>query len=404
MVSTTEGLKPIPAPSTDPGDPDGHHEIPEPNFTATASCRGCSPALEIPATGWSDTLPSTTSSAPSANAKPQESPGSAPPPQATITIGPSKIIIRPEPTTVTTTAGGSIQAIVIGGGGRNFIIDTSTTLQPGKTITIAETPLVIQISSSHTEIVLAGTQTISFPSPSSAAAAQQPLITNPPTAIPLPITIDSQTFTPILKTDTKSNANSDANPNNEPPPPTLYVISSQTLTPGGPAITISSTIISLPTTPTAVIINGQTTTLPPPSYGAMITQTTFPYLTLWHTSFTPDASGNYVIAAGTTLRPGGQPVTMQGTIVSLLPGGTEVVVQGSTRSLAPRTTVITLTRSAAGGSGGGSASGRMGSVGATLPYPAGAGRVGGRGVEESGVVEVILALGVVVVGWLAVWL
>ncbi|KAF2636521.1 hypothetical protein P280DRAFT_409496, partial [Massarina eburnea CBS 473.64] len=288
MISTGEGLHPIPAPSTNPGDPDGHHEIPEPNFsaTATAPCRGCSPIVQIPATGWGDNLlpSSLPTSSQAADAEPQETPDRLP--QATITAGPSTIVIKPEPTNDDS----------------SFIIGDLTTIQPA----------------------------------------------------------------------------------------------GQTLIPGGAPITISGTTFSLPASPTAVIVNGQTSTIAP-NYGNIVTKTTIPYLTLFHTTYTANAAGNYVIGSGATLRPGGEAITVSGTVLSLKPGNTEVVVQGSTSFMAPVTTVVTLTRSAASDFAGGSQ--QVGTAAATLPYPAGARRAVDRG--GNGVVESVFALGVLVVGWFA---
>ncbi|KAF1963057.1 hypothetical protein CC80DRAFT_542207 [Byssothecium circinans] len=367
MTSTGEGLKPIPAPSTNPGDPDGHHEIPEPNFTATAPCRGCSPAVAIPATGWGDSLPPSESVP---GAEPQETPNQAP--QATITIGPSTIVIKPEPTKKDGTPSGG-----------GFLIGDSTTVQPGQTITIDKTPLVIQITASRTEVILGGTQTIALPAGPPADITRAPLVL-------LPVTIGSQTFTPIMNPDTKLS----------PQTPALYIVSGHTLIPGGAPLTISGTTFSLPVAPTAVVINGKTSTIAP-EYGAIQTKTTVPYLTLWHTTFMANAAGNYVLSPGVTLRPGGEQITVSGTVLSLKPGNTEVVVQGSTSFMLPVSTVVTLTRSAGGSYVGGGGQ-QVGTAAATLPYPAGARRSVGGGVE--GVAEAAVVLGVLIVGWLAVWL
>ncbi|PVI05688.1 hypothetical protein DM02DRAFT_492707, partial [Periconia macrospinosa] len=307
--STDEGLKPIPAPTSDPGSPDGHHEIPEPNLTGP--CRNCNPAQQTAATGWND-LPNTSSHI---VAEPQESPAQpkGPPSQVTITVG--------------TSNSNSNSNSNSSPDDTHFIIGDSMTVQPSQTVTIENTPVVIQTTAGRTEVVVGGTKTIPFDRPA------QALITNPP-LVPLPVTVGSQTFTPIIDTNKKSDDQT----------PTGYILQGQTLVPGGPPITVQGTVYSLLPTPTAIVVNGQTTTITP-DYGAVISTTTIPLLTLFQSTYTANAAGNYVIAPGTTLRPGGEAITVSGTVISLKPGNTEVVVQGSTSRMFPATTVVTVTRS-----------------------------------------------------------
>ena len=220
-------------------------------------------------------------------------------------------------------------------------------------------------------------------------------MTGPPLVL-LPVTIGSQTLTPIMNTDTESSRQT----------PALYVVAGHTLIPGGAPLTISGTTFSLPAAPTAVVVNGETSTVAP-EYGAIQTRTTVPYLTLFHTTYTANAAGNYVLGPGATLRPGGEQITVSGTVLSLGPENTEVVIEGSTSFVAPMTTVVTLTRSAGGGygdggGGGGGGGGQLGSAAATLPYPAGAGRVVVGGDAER-TVDGAVALGALVLGWFAAW-
>ncbi|KAF2277684.1 uncharacterized protein EI97DRAFT_301473 [Westerdykella ornata] len=298
--STDEPLRPIPAPTTAPGDPNGHHEIPEPGFSITGPCRGCSPVIEITATGFDDVPPS-----PIAEHEGPSSPlGPAEPPKATITIGPSPIIVSQEPT------------------GSNFIIDKSTTVTPGQTITLDKTPVVIQTSAGRTEVIVVaptGTNTIpltpSNPEPFRQIITDRPLLS--------PITIGTRTIT--------------ANPASQ------YVLDGQTLLPGGPALTVDGTTLSLLPSATAIVVNDVTSTLSQ-IYGAVFTTTAAPLLTLNNEIYTANRAGYFVLAPGTTLIPGGPAVTISGTTISLVPKGTAAIIQGSTSFIEPVTTVVTLTR------------------------------------------------------------
>lgn len=104
-----------------------------------------------------------------------------------------------------------------------------------------------------------------------------------------------------------------------------------TLTPGG-AVTLSGTTYSLPAaSPGVIVVNGVTSTFSPDS-GI----TAAPALTIAGKTYTPntrDGTREYVVAQGTTLRPG-QAVTLDGTTYSLDPAGTALVVNGLTSSVA----------------------------------------------------------------------
>src|SRR5205823_2772990 len=54
MRPPNQGPGPILTAPTYAGDPYGHHEISEPDFSATRPCSGCSPVIQITATGWLD--------------------------------------------------------------------------------------------------------------------------------------------------------------------------------------------------------------------------------------------------------------------------------------------------------------------------------------------------------------
>ncbi|KAF2741002.1 hypothetical protein EJ04DRAFT_547978 [Polyplosphaeria fusca] len=311
MASTEEGLRPWPT-TTAVGNPDGHHEITEPNLTATASCRGCSPVIEISVSGIFD-WPSNSPAAEHAGSS------ALPPTRATVTAGQSQLIITKEPT------------------GSGFVIGGSTTVKPGQTVTVDNTPIVIQTSSGATEVVVGGTQTIPMEPSSPESAGSQ--ITEAP--ILAPVTIGSETVS--------ANANSQ------------YVIQGQTLQPGGPAITVDGTTVSLLPSASAIVVNGQTSTLSH-AFGAIITTTAAPLLTLNNNIYTANRAGFYVLAPGTTLVPGGPPATISGTVISIDPHGTAAIIQGTTSFMLPMTTVVTMTRATGGGgvastSGGGGGGG-----------------------------------------------
>jgi hypothetical protein len=337
MQSTDEGLKPIPPAATQIGDPNGHHEITEPNFSATRPCRGCSPVIEITATGWLDT-PAGEQHGSTGGPAPAQATTAADPPRATISAGPSNIVIDQDPS------------------GGNFVIGGSTTLTPGQTITVDDMPIRIQTSEGRTEVLI-GTTIIPL-TPNS----YQPQITEAPISLtpsPLPplLTIGTQTITPNAQTQ--------------------YVIAGQTLAAGGEARTISGTTISLAPSATALVIDGKTSTITPMLVGVYTTVAPAA-LTFNNHVYTTNRAGYIVMGPGTTLVPGGNPVTVDGTILSLVHSGMAVVVQGTTRSLQPVTTVITLTRGpgAVGTGSGDDSQGRSGNTGSSTGdgyvYPTGA--------------------------------
>jgi hypothetical protein len=299
MQSTDQGLRPIPPAATQIGDPNGHHEITEPNFSATRPCRGCSPVVEMTATGWLDSPA-------------EEQRGTSSQPIRTrVPAGPSNILIS--------------QA----SSGVNFVIGGSVTVTPGQTVTIDDVPVAIQTTASRFEVVV-GTTIVSL-YPDEVKSSRGPRVTHAPSALPPSLTIGSETIV--------------ANSQNQ------YIISGQTLSPGGAAITVSGTTISLAPSATAVVINGVSSSLAP-QFGNIWTMAA-PALTFNDHTYTANRAGYITISPGTVLKPGGEAVTVNGTTLSLDHGGTAVVIQGSTSMLQPATTVITLTRSVGGGGRGG---------------------------------------------------
>jgi hypothetical protein len=326
MTSTDQGLRPIPPAATQIGDPNGHHEITEPNFSVTKPCRGCTPVIEMTATGWLDNPA-------------EEQHGTSTEPIATrLPAGPSNVLISHAPT------------------GGNFVIGDSTTVTPGQTVTVNDVPIVIQTTGGNVEIV-AGTTVIPL-QPNEIDSSSTPRATYAPSPLPPVLTIGTETIA--------------ANPQ------TQYIVSGQTLSPGGGAITVAGTTISLAPSATALVINGATSTLTP-SFGNIWT-TAAPVLTLNNHVYTANRAGYITISPGTVLKPGGEAVTVDGTVLSLDHSGTAVLVQGSTSILQPVTTVVTRTKSVGPGGAGAGNAGYTGGPAPTRKPDAPAKPISGGGV------------------------
>ena len=127
--------------------------------------------------------------------------------------------------------------------------------------------------------------------------------------LPPPLTLGSQTYT--------------ANSNSE------YSIAGQTLAPGGPAVTVSGTRLSLARSATQVIVGSSTIRLGPAP--------TPPPIGFGSQTFTANSLSDYIID-GQTLVPGGPSITVSGTPISLAPAATQVVIGSRTIDLTPTTT------------------------------------------------------------------
>ena len=99
------------------------------------------------------------------------------------------------------------------------------------------------------------------------------------------------------------------------------VVAGQTLTPGGPAITVSGTPISEAPGGAFAVVGGSTQSLitPAPSQGPAL-------LTFGGSTYTADANSQFVVG-GQTLTPGGQ-ITVSGTALSEGAAGSGIVVVG----------------------------------------------------------------------------
>ncbi|KAL8930411.1 MAG: hypothetical protein Q9208_000594 [Pyrenodesmia sp. 3 TL-2023] len=172
--------------------------------------------------------------------------------------------------------------------GPNFLTDSQTLIPGGPAITISGTP--IPLLPGATGVVIGGS-TFPFPNPST---------TSPPV-----LTINGDRYTQMSGSS--------------------FLIGSQTLIPGGPAITVSGTPISLPLDATAVVVGGSTVPIPRPTSTPVV-------LEIDGQSFT-QISGSGFLIGSQTLLPGGAAITVNGTLVSLGAAATNLVVGTQTEPL-----------------------------------------------------------------------
>lgn len=125
-----------------------------------------------------------------------------------------------------------------------------------------------------------------------------------------------------------------------------YIIGSQTLSAGGPAITTAGTTYSLapPASNGALVINGVTITPQPQPPTTTITGAA---LVIGGSTITANPASQFVVGSQ-TLGPGGTALTIDGSTFSLPATGSVVVVNGVTTALA----TVTYTSSIANGGGG----------------------------------------------------
>jgi hypothetical protein len=293
MQSTNQDRQPIPPAPTQIGDPNGHHEITEPDFSATRPCRGCSPVIEITATGWLDT-PAEEHHESTERLKSPPLTTQAPP-IATISAGPATVIVQQ------------------GTDGDDFVIGSSYTIVPGKPITVDNTLFEIRTSGSYTEMVV-GTAVIPL----------QPSHQQTTNALPPPppiLNIGTTTIIPNIRSECG--------------------LGGQTLVLGGSPLTTSGTTLSRSPSATLLVVNGETSSVTP-VVGGVYTAVVPSALTFQDQIYTANRVGYIIMGPGTTLIPGGNPVTIDGTTLSLEPSGSAVVVQSTTITLQPVATDVTL--------------------------------------------------------------
>lgn len=104
-----------------------------------------------------------------------------------------------------------------------------------------------------------------------------------------------------------------------------FVVGSQTIAPGSPAVTISGTPISVEPQGTEAVVGSSTQEL-----GGTISSR--PVLTVSTRVYTANSAGEFIIGSQTVV-PGSPAVTISGTPISVAPQGTEAVVGSSTEGL-----------------------------------------------------------------------
>ncbi|KAL8851603.1 MAG: hypothetical protein Q9221_003440 [Calogaya cf. arnoldii] len=173
------------------------------------------------------------------------------------------------------------------GSGSDLVIGTQTVTAGAPAVTISGTPVSLPVDA--TAVVIGGSTL-----PLSRAATMSAVLT-----------INGNNYTAISGS--------------------TYLIGSQTLVPGGPAITVSGTPFSLPLSATAVVAVGSTVPIPD--------QTSAPtVLEINGQTFTRTSGSNFLIGTQ-TLVPGGAAITVNGTLVSLGAAATNLVLGTQTESL-----------------------------------------------------------------------
>lgn len=202
-----------------------------------------------------------------------------------------------------------------------FFIAPGQTLTPGGVATIDGT--VVSLAPSASFVVIGGSTQFLPAGPGPAPAA-----TNPPQII-----VGGSTITAQPSQGGPANPNNQNNPNAGP----TFIVSDQTLAPGGPAITVSGTTLSLAPSGSFIVINGVTSTVVTPTNGnPAAAQITAPPLTIGNGVFRPlPGTGTSYLIGTRILTPGGVVVVGDLTI-SLAPGATALVINGQTSLIAPQ--------------------------------------------------------------------
>ncbi|MCJ1291670.1 Muc22p [Xylographa carneopallida] len=303
------------------------------------------------------------------------------------------------------------------------ILEGQTLTQGPSSTPTSSPPLIagVPLSVLNPSTILWGTQTLTLSHPpttiSGVAVALLPagLVIDGSTTLPLASLLPQLPHTPTL------------NPTISPAP--ALQVAGITLVPGGPALTVSGTRLSLGVS-SNLVIGSSTILLPPPSPlpppPPSLLPTATSYIGIGSQTLAlalAPSSGAAVIAGGQTLTPGSPAITVDGVRVSL--GGSVLVVGSATRtyaalagSTAAATTTTTPTTGEGGigaaivsafgggavattgtGIGGGNGNGN-GTAGVRVqPFAGGAGRGRGEwGCWTAGWVALVLVGGLVVLG------
>ena len=195
----------------------------------------------------------------------------------------------------------------------------------------------------------------------------------------IPLAVPAPTVSAALPVITFSGSTLTANAASE------FIFGTQTLKPGGPAITVSNTVISLAPGASAVIIGTSSIPLAVPAPA-----TALPVLAYSGAAITANAASDFVFGSQ-TLTPGGPAITVSGATLSLA-SDAEFVVEG--------TQTVKLTAAVTGGGAAASDKSTGGQI--MQPFTGGAGARGGvlGGVGGVSWGACIVGLGV---GGLVVW-
>ena len=268
--------------------------------TATSiTSPAASPATAIASsTSWTMTATSfiLTSSTPGASSGPSDAGRAAPP-------DPAPVIIA-----------GQSASIDLSG---NVLIGSNVVAFGAAAITINDIP----VSLGSAGVVIGSTSTI----PLNAIplyGATSTSITEEPAVFPA-IVVGSETIT------------ADSN--------SQYIINSQTLMPGGKAVTFSGTMISLASSGNYVNVNGVTSALVNPPASITGSPVVPPAIVVGSETFSANANSQYIVNSQ-TLVPGGNVVTISGITISLATAGNYVDINGATSALVdpPAASVLTV--------------------------------------------------------------
>ncbi|KAJ5029889.1 hypothetical protein PSV08DRAFT_385118 [Bipolaris maydis] len=181
-----------------------------------------------------------------------------------------------------------------------FVVSEQTLLPGGAAVTFSGTTLSLDPSGSV--LVVNGA--------SSTVQAETGAAWSPPA-----ITVGNQIFSALQK-----------------PSEPVFVVADKTLIPGGPAITVSGTTLSLASSASFVVINDVTSTL----IDAAPSHVSAPPLTIGDVTFRPLPGTATAYLIGSILLSAGGSIVTSGTTISLASGATALVVNGQTSSILPQ--------------------------------------------------------------------
>ena len=178
----------------------------------------------------------------------------------------------------------------------------SQTLSPGGSIVVVAGKTV-SLASYGTELVVEGSTTV---------------VLNPePGVTPVTVRLTGVTEAPIAPAITFGKETITRDPSSD------YIIDGQTLAPGGPALTISGTTVSLVKLGTALVLGSSTIAISPmPSSSAV------PVISIDGSVITADSDSAFIVGTQ-TLIPGGPAVTVPGEILSFASSDAELIIISS---------------------------------------------------------------------------